>query len=100
MPRDVVSGKPAVTEEQLALLIGEPARRHVARIHVDAEIAFVGGYLDALEGAELDDAARDLGERLHAHVRFEERVLFTLLERRLGDAQLAALGRALRGEAT
>lgn len=33
-------------------------------------------------------AARTLGERLHAHVRFEERTLFETLERRLPAQQL------------
>jgi hypothetical protein len=36
--------------------------------------------------------ARRLGERLHAHVRFEERTLFGLLELRLSPQQLTALG--------
>jgi len=40
-------------------------------------------------------AARGLGELLSVHVRFEERTLFPLLERRLSAAALADLGRAL-----
>ena len=36
-----------------------------------------------------------LGERLNDHVRFEERELFPLLERRLDDAALATLGDAV-----
>ena len=40
-------------------------------------------------------AARDLGERLHAHVRFEERTLFELLERRLAPEELERLGDAV-----
>jgi hypothetical protein len=40
-------------------------------------------------------AARRLGELLSAHVRFEERTLFPLVEQRLSDAALADLGRAL-----
>jgi len=47
-----------------------------------------------LAGGELDDAHR-VGERLRDHVRFEERVLFDVLERRLDDATRARLGRAL-----
>jgi len=35
------------------------------------------------------------GELLSVHVRFEERTLFPLLERRLSAAALADLGRAL-----
>jgi len=40
-------------------------------------------------------AARRLGELLRAHVRFEERTLFPLVEQRLSEAALAELGRAL-----
>jgi iron-sulfur cluster repair protein YtfE (RIC family) len=40
-------------------------------------------------------AAVELGERLTAHVRFEERELFPLLEARLTAAELAAVGRRL-----
>lgn len=40
-------------------------------------------------------AARGLGELLQAHVRFEERTLFPLVEQRLPPAALADLGRAL-----
>ena len=39
--------------------------------------------------------ARGVGERLAAHVRFEERVLFELLEARLPPQELAALGAAV-----
>jgi Hemerythrin HHE cation binding domain len=38
-------------------------------------------------------AARLLGDRLHDHVRFEERVLFEILERRLSERDLDDLGR-------
>jgi hemerythrin HHE cation binding domain-containing protein len=37
--------------------------------------------------------ARALGRRLHDHVRFEEQVLFGLLERRLSEDALERLGR-------
>lgn len=37
-------------------------------------------------------AARTLGEQLHAHVRFEERTLFEILERRLPAQRLDRLG--------
>lgn len=48
--------------------------------------------------AEPDPAAdrlRALGTLLHDHVRFEERVLFTLLESLLDERALAALGARL-----
>ena len=41
-------------------------------------------------------AARALGELLDAHVRFEERVLFEILERRLSEERLGDLAAALR----
>jgi len=41
------------------------------------------------------DAAHRLGALLSAHVRYEERELFPLLEERLSREDLAALGRAL-----
>jgi hemerythrin-like domain-containing protein len=40
-------------------------------------------------------AARALGERLAAHVRFEERTAFEILERRLSDDELERLGAAV-----
>jgi hemerythrin-like domain-containing protein len=40
-------------------------------------------------------AARELGERLNAHVRFEERELFPQLERQLAADELDRLGRAV-----
>ena len=40
-------------------------------------------------------AARELGELLSRHVRFEERELFPLLEQRLPERRLLELGRAL-----
>lgn len=40
-------------------------------------------------------AANALGERLHAHVRFEERTQFGLLEAALPEDRLVALGEAV-----
>jgi hemerythrin-like domain-containing protein len=44
---------------------------------------------------DVEDLHR-VGELLEAHVRFEERELFPLIESRLDDATLAALGEELR----
>jgi hypothetical protein len=44
-------------------------------------------------------AAWRVGELLAAHVRFEERVVFTHLEHSLPAAELAAIGRRLRAPA-
>ncbi len=41
------------------------------------------------------DDLRRMGELLEAHVRFEERELFPLIEARLGDEALSALGAEL-----
>jgi len=52
---------------------------------------------DALEAAELPRAERlqELGVRLAAHVRLEERELFPLVEQVLPERELLALGRRL-----
>jgi hypothetical protein len=69
----------------------------VARVRADHDaIRARAGALR--ERRPIDDAladARELGERLAAHVRFEERELFATLERRLGTAVLARLGEAV-----
>jgi hypothetical protein len=38
---------------------------------------------------------RELGEQMHGHVRYEERVLFRLIEQALPEPELAALAAAL-----
>jgi len=48
----------------------------------------------ALAEPRLDDL-RALGDRLHAHIRHEERVLFPLIEDALPNAELAELAAAL-----
>lgn len=45
--------------------------------------------------AQDDDAARELGRRLHDHIRWEERVLFVAIEGRATESELAALASAL-----
>jgi hemerythrin-like domain-containing protein len=49
----------------------------------------------ALPGAPSLESARELGELLRAHVRYEERHLFPMVEERLSPDARAALGRAL-----
>jgi hemerythrin-like domain-containing protein len=51
--------------------------------------------LRAVGGGQRLAAARDLGQMLHAHVRFEERRLFALLQDRLPEERLEQLGRSL-----
>jgi hypothetical protein len=48
-----------------------------------------------LAGSADPVAARELGERLNAHIRFEERELFPLLERGLTADELDRLGAAV-----
>jgi hypothetical protein len=50
---------------------------------------------DRLLAGATPESARELGELLNGHVRFEERELFPLAEERLPDVELAALGRAI-----
>ena len=44
---------------------------------------------------EAVDALRELGELINAHVRFEEREVFPLVEARLSAAELGELGRRI-----
>jgi hypothetical protein len=50
------------------------------------------------EHAEIRRRAKALGELLAAHVRFEERELFPVLEARLSHDELIELGRRLDGD--
>ncbi len=63
------------------------AAARVRREHetIRAGIASIGGL----------ESAHALGDLLHAHVRFEERELFPLLESRLSEPELEALGARL-----
>ena len=60
----------------------------VERVRTDHEAIRRAAARADLEGAE----AEALGVQLSAHVRFEERVLFPILERRLSAAALERLG--------
>ena len=50
---------------------------------------------EALAAAADLETANGLGQRLNDHVRFEERVLFPMLEERLAEDQLERLGVAI-----
>jgi hemerythrin-like domain-containing protein len=75
----------------------------VARVRADHAAIRAGADALAEAGADarsLTADARALGELLAAHVRFEERELFVVLERRLAPDALARLGEAVeRAEA-
>lgn len=69
----------------------------VARIRTDHQ-AIRDAARELTHVGDLDDPvaeARALGERLADHVRFEERVLFPILERRLDVTELEWLGNAI-----
>lgn len=47
------------------------------------------------DGLDPRPAMKDLGDRLHDHVRFEERVFFESIQAGLSEDQLAAAGRSI-----
>jgi hypothetical protein len=88
-------------EERLLLraLPDTDADWRAAAARVRDEHARIRAAVDALPDGGVDDA-HELGVLLHDHVRFEERRLFTLLEERLPEDDLARLGDAIeRAEA-
>jgi hypothetical protein len=82
-------------EEELLLPALSDERWAAMADRVRSEHADIRGRAAALEQEASVDAARDLGERLNAHVRFEERELFTHLEAALDTTELERLGRAV-----
>jgi hemerythrin-like domain-containing protein len=90
-----------VIEEQL-LLPALPADDAewapcVARVRDDHEAirADAIAFADPYEADDVVGNAQALGERLSAHVRFEERAVFEILERRLTESELERLGQAV-----
>jgi iron-sulfur cluster repair protein YtfE (RIC family) len=72
----------------------QPAIMRVLCEHVDLRRR--GQDLEA--SADPDPAAlRELGERLESHIRFEERVLFPMIEAALPVEELERLGAAFAG---
>jgi hypothetical protein len=90
-----------VVEERLLLpaLSEDDAEWAAATRRVRDEHAEIRSRAAALPGAPSLGSARELGELLGAHVRYEERQLFPMLEERLPRDALAALGRALTSAA-
>ena len=86
-----------VIEERLLLpaLPDDDAEWAEATRRVRAEHREIRAGAASLADASSVRAARGVGELLAAHVRFEERTLFPLLEQRLSPRALADLGRAL-----
>ena len=87
--------------EEQVLLPALPEDDHAWRSACDrllAEHADLRSRAPALSRGAAPDrlaAAHVVGERLHDHVRFEERELFVLLEERLGEDELARIGAAI-----
>jgi len=77
--------------------VDDPAIVRVLTDHVDLR----GRGQELERSAEPDPAAlRELGERLESHIRFEERVLFPMIEQALPVDELGRLGAAFaRAEA-
>ena len=86
-----------VIEERLVLpaLPDDDAEWAEATRRVRAEHREIRAGAASLADASSVRAARGVGELLAAHVRFEERTLFPLVEQRLSPGALADLGRAL-----
>ena len=74
--------------------------RHCSPTH-DAVVRVVTDHIDIrrraidVAGDPTPDELRALGDRLHAHIRHEERMLFPLIEATLPDHELATLAVAL-----
>jgi iron-sulfur cluster repair protein YtfE (RIC family) len=85
-------------EEELVLpafarhsAVDDPAIVRVLTEHVDLR----GRWQELQRSADPDPAAlRALGERLESHIRFEERVLFPMIEQALPADELERLGAA------
>ena len=84
-------------EEESILLPVLPADAADAGHRLVREHEELLGGAEALGADPTADAARALGEALAAHVRFEERELFPLLEARLAPHVLEDVGRRLVG---
>jgi len=85
-------------EEELVLpaLPADDAAWAEAVARVRAEHDLIRAQATAVLGGQDDrESARELGALLNAHVRFEERTLFPLLEQGLPSTRLEALGRAI-----
>jgi hemerythrin-like domain-containing protein len=73
-----------------------PAHEAVVRMLVEhVELRRRAAELSLAPVPELDDL-HALGDHLHQHIRYEERVLFPLIEDELPEAKLAELGSALQ----
>jgi hemerythrin-like domain-containing protein len=70
----------------------DPADDAVVRVLVDHTL--IRRDAQALEGAGLE-RVHELGDRLEAHVRHEERVLFPLIEQALPDDELVRVARGV-----
>ncbi len=64
-------------------------------IREHAEIGDLMASLRSASGSNLAGMLRSLGERLDAHIRFEERVLFEAVQATVGEELLVDLGRRI-----
>jgi hemerythrin-like domain-containing protein len=91
----VADGERHFAREEELLLPAVPADEAPARERLLTEHEEIRRRARALEDRPDRAAAADLGELLAAHVRFEERELFPMLEARLPAPELIELGRRL-----
>ena len=88
-------GEPHFAREEAVLLPVLPAGAEHARERLLADHTEIRRRAAELREHPDAAAAAELGQLLSAHVRFEERELFPLLEARLPSAVLADVGRRL-----
>jgi iron-sulfur cluster repair protein YtfE (RIC family) len=67
---------------------------HEAVVRVLVDHTLIRRDVHGLDDADLD-RVHELGDRLEAHVRHEERVLFPLIEQALPDDELARVARGV-----
>jgi hemerythrin-like domain-containing protein len=85
----------AIEEELLLPALPDDEGWAEAADRVRREHAEIRARTAELATAQPVEAARELGQLLRDHVRYEERHLFMLLEQRLAPEALARLGREL-----
>ena len=89
--------EPHFRREETGLL---PALESAGERALAAQIRAEHEAMRRLIAADKVEGLAPFAERLRAHIRFEERVLFPRAEGRLGPAALAALGAGLRADAS
>ena len=87
----------AEEERLLPLLARAAGADHPAIAETLNQHVRLRALVQSLDEAPSAATLRDLGDRLRAHVRYEEDTLFPAVESALSEAQLARLGTLLEG---